>query len=95
MWLMLRAAEPRDYVVATGISRTVAQFADTAFKAVGLDWREFVVQDSDLFRPTDPRDLCGNSSRVRRDLGWAPRIGFEELVEDMLVIDLKSSQRSR
>jgi GDPmannose 4,6-dehydratase len=90
MWLMLQNNEPRDYVVATGVSHTVEEFARLAFDLVGLDWREFVKHDEKFLRPTDPSDLCGDSARVRRDLGWAPVTDFEELVREMIESDLQA-----
>lgn len=90
MWLMLQRPTPRDYVVATGVSRTVAEFAEVAFGLAGLDWRDHVVQDREFFRPTDPRDLRGDATRVARELGWQPRTGFAELVREMVGHDLET-----
>jgi GDPmannose 4,6-dehydratase len=90
MWLMLRRDEPADYVIASGESRSVAEFARFAFDLVGLDWREYVVHDPSLERPSDPRNHCGNASRARAELGWRPGVSFEALVTEMLDADLEA-----
>jgi GDPmannose 4,6-dehydratase len=95
MWLMLQADEPDDYVVATGVSHSVAELAELAFAHVGLDWRDYVRVDDALRRgSTEPRALVGDSSKARRRLGWTPAIGFEELVRRMVDADLARLQAS-
>lgn len=88
MRLMLRAAEPRDYVVATGRAATVREFAALAFARVGLDWREHVRSDAGLGRPDDTAARIGDPSRIRRDLGWKAVTTLEELVALMVDADL-------
>jgi GDPmannose 4,6-dehydratase len=88
MWLMLQRDTPADYVIATGISRSVAEFVDFAFSSVGLDWRNHVVTDPTLERPTDPSEYRGDATKARHELGWEPVITFEEMVREMLIHDL-------
>ena len=76
MWAMLQQDEPGDYVVATGESHSVREFAELAFGHVGLDWREFVKTDSTLFRPTEVDHLLGDPAKARQVLGMAPQSGF-------------------
>ena len=89
---MVRAARSdvsRDYVVATGESHSVEDFVDAAFRCVGIDdWSAYVDVDPALFRPSDAAALVGDSTRIRTDLGWAPTIGFEEIVRRMVEADL-------
>jgi GDPmannose 4,6-dehydratase len=81
MWLMLQQDEPADYVVATGESHSVQELVELAFVRVGLDWRDHVRSDPALRRgAAELHDLVGDASRARRVLGWAPSVGFDELV---------------
>lgn len=73
-----------DYVVATGTGRTVREFARLAFESVGLDYTQYVVVDPALFRESDATALVGDASRIRRVLGWTPRVDFSRLVEMMV-----------
>jgi GDPmannose 4,6-dehydratase len=86
MSLMVRQDEPGDYVVATGVLHTVEELVEIAFERVRLDWREHVRIDPALMRGTaELHDLVGDASKARRELGWSPRVGFEDLVR--LLVD--------
>ncbi|HYC78912.1 MAG TPA: GDP-mannose 4,6-dehydratase, partial [Planctomycetota bacterium] len=87
MTLMARRDRPGDFVVATGASRSVREFAERAFDRVGLDWRRYVRSDASLLRPTEVATLRGDASRARRELGWAPTRSFEEIVDLMVDAD--------
>jgi GDPmannose 4,6-dehydratase len=89
MWLMLQQDAPDDYVIATGETHTVREFAELAFAHVGLNWRDYVVPDPDLFRPAEVNLLQGDASKARTKLGWTHRIGFEELVREMVEADCR------
>ena len=89
MWLMLQQEKPDDYVVATGETHTVGELVQTAFDCVDLDWRRYVVQDPSLVRPAEVDLLIGDASKAKRELGWAPKVGFKKLVRDMVDADLK------
>jgi GDPmannose 4,6-dehydratase len=90
---LVRAARtdvPCDFVIATGVSHSVRDFAAAAFHRAGIDeWEGLVDCDPGLVRPADPADLTGDASRARRALGWEPTIGFEELVGRMVDADLE------
>ncbi len=88
MWLMLQAAQPGDYVVATGRAHSVRDFCRLAFAAVDLDYEKFVVSDSRFMRPAEVDVLVGDAGKVKRELGWQPETSFEELVESMVRADL-------
>mgnify|MGYP001571163901 CR=1 FL=1 len=90
MWLMLQQPEPGDYVVATGETHSVREFAELAFAYAGLDYRDYVVLDPDLHRPAEINLLLGDASRAREVLGWTTRIGFEELVREMVMNDCRA-----
>jgi GDPmannose 4,6-dehydratase len=88
MRLMLRQPEPGDYVVATGETHSVRDFCEAAFAVVGLEWENFVVVDPTFYRPAEVDLLVGDASRARGELGWAPNIGFGELVAMMVEADV-------
>lgn len=88
MWQMLQAEDPRDYVIATGVSHSVRELCEVAFAHVGLDYRDHVRVNEKYLRPKDVHSLCGDPSRARAELGWTPRIGFEELVRLMVDADM-------
>ncbi len=89
MWLMLQQDEPDDFVIATGEMRSVREFVEAAFGAVGLDSRKFVVIDEAYLRPAEVDELRGDPSKAAKRLGWKPKITFNELVHGMLEHDLK------
>lgn len=82
---MLRQGRPGDYVLATGVARTIADLCDVAFTCVGIEsWRDYVIMDPDMARPADVWNLCGDASKARRELGWRPLIGFPEMIQEMV-----------
>ena len=83
MWLMLQQEKPDDYVIATGSLRCVQDVVEVAFAAAGLDWRQFVKQNSRFFRPTESKRLVGNYAKARRVLGWEPKTSFDEMIREM------------
>src|SRR6266540_4420938 len=89
MWRMLQQSEPRDYVVGTGKMHTVRDLCAAAFSHVGLDWQQYVKVDPHFVRPAEVDTLLADASRARRDLGWAPKVGFEPLVHMMVDADLE------
>ena len=89
MWLMLQQEEPQDYVIATGRSHTVRDFLDTGFAYLDLDYKEHLIIDQDLYRPSEVNVLQGDASKARRKLGWAPQTRFENLVREMVDSDME------
>jgi GDPmannose 4,6-dehydratase len=89
MHLMLDRDEPADYVVGTGVTHGVGELVEQAFGAAGLDWRDHVVTDAAFIRPAEVDRLCASPARARDELGWEPKIGFEELVAMMVEADLE------
>ncbi len=82
------APKPGDYVLASGVSHSVGDFCEAAFRLVDLDYREYVVLDSEYARPVDITETRGDASKARRELGWEPKTGFEELVRIMVNAEL-------
>ena len=89
MWMMLQQDEPDDYVIATGTSRTIGEFCEVAFAHAGLDWRQYVVLDERFLRPAEVYTLLGDATKAREKLGWEPKVGFEEMVQQMVDWDLE------
>jgi GDPmannose 4,6-dehydratase len=89
MQLMLAQDEPADYVIGTGVTHTVERLVDAAFSVAGLGWRDHVVTDAAFIRPAEVDRLCADSSKARDELGWEPKIGFDELVTMMVDADLR------
>lgn len=89
MWLMLQQDKPDDYVIATGETHTVREFAQTAFSCVGLDWQDYVVVDQNFYRPAEVHQLTGDYTKAKNSLGWKPQIKFKELVEMMVEADIR------
>ncbi|MEM9035714.1 MAG: GDP-mannose 4,6-dehydratase [Actinomycetota bacterium] len=90
MWRMLQRDEPDDFVVATGETHAVRDFVRLAFEAAGIDdWERHVRIDERFFRPAEVDLLVGDSSKARDELGWEPRVSFEELVRMMVAADLE------
>lgn len=89
MHLMLQHKTPDDFVIATGHTHSVKELVEIAFTHVGLDWQKFVVIDPAFSRPAEVDLLLGDPSKARRELGWEPKVGFEELVRMMVDSDLR------
>ena len=88
MWMMLQQDEPDDYVISTGETHSVREFAEIAFAHVGLDYRDFVVQDERFMRPAEVDLLIGDPTKAREKLGWRPGFDFPMLVAQMVDADL-------
>jgi GDPmannose 4,6-dehydratase len=88
MWLMLQQSAPDDFVVATGVTRSVGDFVRAAFEHVELDWQKYVVVDPRFYRPAEVDLLVGDPAKARNALGWEPEYSFERLVETMVQADL-------
>jgi GDPmannose 4,6-dehydratase len=88
MWLMLQQEKPDDYVIAMGHEHSVRDFCEVAFTHAGLDYREFVVQDPEFYRPAEVDLLVGDSTKARTVLGWEPETTFEQLVTMMVDHDM-------
>ena len=93
MWSMLQQDTPDDYVIGTGHSHSVREFAEAAFAHVGRDWRDYVVIDARYLRPAEVDDLRADASKARRVLDWQPEVDFQQLVALMVDADVADLQR--
>ncbi len=94
-WLMLQQPHANDYVLASGVGRTVREFAQLAFSCVDLQAERYIRVDEALLRPREATPNVGDPSRARRELGWRPQLSFEDLVERMVRADLRDLQAAR
>jgi GDPmannose 4,6-dehydratase len=94
-WLMLQQDRPDDYILASGVPRTVADLARTAFACVGLDADRYVRVDDSLVRRPEATPNVGSPAKARAKLGWEPQLSFEALVERMVRADLRTLQATR
>jgi len=89
MWMMLQRDRAEDYVIATGISKSVRDLVEVAFGHAGLDWRRHVKLDPKLIRPAEVEHLIGDATKARVQLGWAPSVDFSGLVKMMVDADVR------
>jgi len=95
MWLMLQQERPEDFVIATGETYSVRQFAERVFSHLELDWERYVEIDSRYFRPTEVERLQGDATKAREKLGWQPRIRIDELIRRMIDHDLELARQEK
>ena len=93
MWQMMQYDSPDDWVLATGISKTVREFAKAAFSSVGLKWEDYIDVSEKYFRPNEVDYLLGDATKAREKLNWEPSVNFEELVEIMVQHDILEAKK--
>ncbi len=93
-WLMLQQERPEDYVLASGIPHTVAEFAQAAFACVELEAERYLRVDQALVRAPERTPSVGDPRKARERLGWEPLVSFPQLVERMVRADLRSLQQN-
>jgi GDPmannose 4,6-dehydratase len=90
MWLMLQQDKADDFIVATGKNNSLREFINEAFSYFGLDWRDYVIIDSSLFRPSDIKFSLGNAAKAEKYLGWKACTNMEGVVSKMIEAEIKS-----
>ena len=95
MWKMMQHDSPTDWVVATGQTQSVKDFAKLAFENVDLNWEDYVVTSEKYFRPNEVEHLLGDPSKAKNELGWSPKTSFNELVKMMVEYDLNLAKREQ
>ena len=95
MWMMLQQDTPGDFVIGTGETHSVREFCEIAFEHVGLDYRDFVVQDPKFYRPAEVDLLISDPTKAHAVLGWKPSVTFSELVALMVDADLEQLRSSK
>lgn len=94
IWLMLQNNKPDDFVIATGQTHTVREFAKIAFSYVGLDYKDFVKVNSRFFRPTEKVPLIGDPSKAKKYLGWYSSVSIDQLIKEMVENDLQIERKN-
>ena len=95
MWLMLQNDSPDDFVIATGKSYSVRDFAEKAFKYAGLNWEEYVMTDKVYFRPNEVDFLLGDYSKAKKILNWTPNVDIDQLVKIMVDSDMEIAEKEK
>jgi GDPmannose 4,6-dehydratase len=95
MHMMMQADKPDDWVVASGTSYSVKDFLEIVFSKLKLDWKDYVEFDERYMRPTEVPDLCGDSSKIRAELGWEPQYSFEDMVQSMIDHDMELAEKEK
>jgi GDPmannose 4,6-dehydratase len=95
MWLMLQQDKPDDFVIATGETHSVREFAEKVFDKLDLDYQKHVEIDPRYFRPTEVDVLLGDATRARKILGWKPKVSFEKLIDMMVAADLELAKKEK
>jgi GDPmannose 4,6-dehydratase len=94
MWMMVQEERPDDYVIGTGQTHSVEEFVTIAFDHAGLDWRNHVVVDPQFYRPAEVDLLLANPHKAKTQLGWEPKVSFEQLVRLMVESDIAGLKKS-
>ena len=95
MWLMLQQDEADDFVIATGETHSVREFAEKVFQKLDLDYKKHIEIDQRYFRPTEVDALLGDASKARKQLGWEPKVSFDQLINMMIESDLELAKKER
>jgi len=93
MWKMMQHGTAEDWVLATGETKTVKEFAEAAFNVVGLSWEDYVDISEKYFRPNEVDYLVGDATKARNTLGWEPTVDFNELVKIMVEHDITEAKK--
>jgi len=95
MWLILQQDSPDDYVIATGETHSVREFAEKVFAKLGLDYQKYVMIDPRYFRPTEVDVLLGDAAKARKALHWRPKVSFDRLIDMMVAADLETAEKEK
>ena len=93
MWMMMQHDYPEDWVLATGVTKTVRDFAEEAFTHANLNWEDYVITSEKYFRPNEVDYLLGDSSKAREVLNWKPSVDFKGLVKIMVEHDINEAKK--
>ena len=95
LYAIVNADVPNDYVVSSGDMHSVEEFTEIVFSKLGMDYRDYVEIDPRLYRPTEVDALCGDSTKLRTELGWSQKYTFDMLVNEMIESDMKLAKMGK
>ena len=95
MYKIITAPVADDFVVASGETHSVKEFAEIVFTKLGMDYEQYIVFDPIYLRPTEVDILLGDSSKIRNNLGWQPKYTFDQLVDEMVEHDLEMARQEK
>lgn len=95
MWLILQQKMPDDYVIGTGISKSLREICNIAFSIKGLDWKKHVISSSKFFRTYDIKKNRANINKIKRKLNWFPKINVKELLLSMINSQIRSLKETK
>ncbi|MDA8964298.1 GDP-mannose 4,6-dehydratase [Acidimicrobiia bacterium] len=95
MWMMMQHDKPNDWVVSTGEAHSVKEFLEESFSIVGLNWKDYVEVDEKYLRPNEVKHLLGDSTKIRKELKWSPKVSFKELTKMMVESDLNLAEQEK
>jgi GDPmannose 4,6-dehydratase len=95
MWLMLQQEHPDDFVIATGETHSVREFAEKVFGKLDLDYHRYVFVDPRYFRPTEVDILLGDATKAKKILQWEPKVSFDQLIDMMIGTDMELAKKEK
>ena len=93
--MMLQHKQPDDWVLATGETHTVKEFAEKTFEKLDLNWEDYVEVSEKYFRPNEVDYLLGDPTKASKELSWKPKTSFDELIDMMIESDLNLGKREQ
>lgn len=95
MFKIITAPKADDYVIGSGEMHSVKEFAELVFNKLGLDYTKYVEFDPRYLRAAEVDALCGDASKIKKELGWEPKYSFINLVDEMIDSDMKLAQNEK
>jgi GDPmannose 4,6-dehydratase len=95
MMLAITAEKPDNWVISSNESHSIQEFVEKVFSKLDLNWQDYVTTDPKYLRPSEVQDLCGDSTKIRTQLGWKPKYSFDDLVDEMVEGDLRLAHNEK
>ena len=95
IYKIITESEPDDFVIASGETHAIKEFAEIVFTKLGLNYKDYIEFDSKYLRPTEVDALCGDPTKIKTKLGWQPEYSFEQLIDEMIESDMKLAMQEK